>query len=536
MSKNIQTHNADINLIKKFLDYANCADASYARLEYIHKNIGNDKKADDLTFGNKLNKDIEIKDDEGNLLYTKPKGTNTAYACAIEARFNEGLIVETKQYFCIPFSEVCLGEKEIAINNDITKVGLDFPISARTKIFTNRFRILAHQKNTDSGFSATLFEDTEDNKQKIFAIRGTEPSDWEKDIVDADMDLMFYKLPSNQHIDMIKFYAECIADKHITEFTPLVIVGHSLGGCLAQLLTLSLATSENVNNIKEVYTFNSPAIDGIDNMLMRALAALLDKNIMEQVLNPQKVYCVYDSGGVNIIASAQYGSRNRLPIFTGRNSHSLIPLTQTLYFYSYLLELESIIEILQANNNDISQSLENLNALSNAIHRILEDISFQEATGYGEALQIPPTPHYLYATIDKTLFEATLHTKQKKLQVDITTLIEGMLDLQDKGIFLQLLTKESMQEAATDVALRESNLAILLAIHERLFFISVLQQDNQAQALIQTKDDITTLLKHNTTRAQIFCYNLEHIDEKLMRGYLNDAFRFYPFIDKKKVA
>lgn len=60
-------------------------------------------------------------------------------------------------------------------------------------------------------------------------------------------------------------------------------------------------------------------------MLMRALAALLDKNIMEQVLNPQKAYCVYDSGGVNIIASAQYGSRNRLPIYTGKDSHSIIP-------------------------------------------------------------------------------------------------------------------------------------------------------------------------------------------------------------------
>ena len=35
MSKNIQTHNADINLIKKFLDYANCAYASYAFLKYV---------------------------------------------------------------------------------------------------------------------------------------------------------------------------------------------------------------------------------------------------------------------------------------------------------------------------------------------------------------------------------------------------------------------------------------------------------------------------------------------------------------------
>ena len=33
-TKNIKTHEADINLIKKFLDYANCADASYASLKY----------------------------------------------------------------------------------------------------------------------------------------------------------------------------------------------------------------------------------------------------------------------------------------------------------------------------------------------------------------------------------------------------------------------------------------------------------------------------------------------------------------------
>ncbi|TLD79876.1 hypothetical protein [Helicobacter trogontum] len=35
MAKNIQTHNADYKLTQKFLDYANCADASYAFLKYI---------------------------------------------------------------------------------------------------------------------------------------------------------------------------------------------------------------------------------------------------------------------------------------------------------------------------------------------------------------------------------------------------------------------------------------------------------------------------------------------------------------------
>lgn len=32
MSKNIKTHEADLKLVQKFLDYANCADASYAML------------------------------------------------------------------------------------------------------------------------------------------------------------------------------------------------------------------------------------------------------------------------------------------------------------------------------------------------------------------------------------------------------------------------------------------------------------------------------------------------------------------------
>ena len=49
--KNIQTHEAKIDLIKKFLDYANITDASYAMLHYIHENAEKDEKADHLTFG-----------------------------------------------------------------------------------------------------------------------------------------------------------------------------------------------------------------------------------------------------------------------------------------------------------------------------------------------------------------------------------------------------------------------------------------------------------------------------------------------------
>ena len=202
MPKNIQTHNAKVDLIKKFLNYANIADASYAMLHWIDYVKQNDED--------------EYDNGDTQKLGSTYNNQNSTYARAIEARFNEEKVGD----WCIPLTNACLIEKDKISNNDITQVKLDSKLSKRTITFTNRFRILKHQKNTDSGFSATLFEDTEDNKQKIFAIRGTEfPSGFSDDVLDADADLAQGRLPSNQYIDMIKFYVECIADKHITEST-----------------------------------------------------------------------------------------------------------------------------------------------------------------------------------------------------------------------------------------------------------------------------------------------------------------------------
>ncbi|EOT0602557.1 hypothetical protein [Campylobacter coli] len=44
MSKNIKTQEAKLDLITKFLDYADIADASYAMLQYVWENIEQDEK------------------------------------------------------------------------------------------------------------------------------------------------------------------------------------------------------------------------------------------------------------------------------------------------------------------------------------------------------------------------------------------------------------------------------------------------------------------------------------------------------------
>ena len=259
MSKNIQTHNAKIDLIKKFLNYANIADASYAMLESVFEKAIKDES------GNEIEKELDGLTLKATTINENNQTFLTTYARAIEARFMQdsknpqGKKIDNK--ITNVSKEIDQNQDKNGIHNDTGKLIKMYPkeLTDRTIKFTNRFKLLKHQENTSSGFSATLFEDTEDNKQKIFAFRGTEfPSGFSDDVLDSDMDLANSSLPSNQYIDMIKFYTQCIVDKHITESTPLTIVGHSLGGCLAQLLTLSLATAENANNVKEVYTFNSP--------------------------------------------------------------------------------------------------------------------------------------------------------------------------------------------------------------------------------------------------------------------------------------
>lgn len=267
MSKNIQTHNAKIDLVKKFLDYANCADASYALLHYINDTLQENKKTGEKEKGDGQKLNAIYTDKDTNIDYI------STYARAIEARFmqdsknSQGKKIDNKIQNV--FKEIDSTQYKDSngchiFNTEINKCQKLYPkeLSDRTITFTNRFKLLKHQENTSSGFSATLFKDTQaDSKdiEYILAFRGTEfPSGFSDDVLDADADLANSKLPSNQYIDMIKFYTQCIVDKHITESTPLIITGHSLGGALAQLLTLSLATAGSANNVKEVYTFNSP--------------------------------------------------------------------------------------------------------------------------------------------------------------------------------------------------------------------------------------------------------------------------------------
>ena len=305
------------DLISKFKDYADIADASYAMLHWVNENEDDGwfdkfkdepparwKFKDNIKFGDKLQ--FDIKDKDGNVL--RKEGEPTAYALAIEARFNQDMVIEK------PMSEGDDEPEPKQINNEIQsfvfrdkktkqqKIFINEPgfhsLSLRTKSFVNRYELLHHVKDTSiTGYSSSAFYDSKFNNYAI-GFRGTEMSIKDLLITDGMIALFgaaldqivslkilkdeIYKSitdhrdkalksvsadknpyssqTSNYDKNTIKlsnpYDATCHANYALTP--PIVVAGHSLGGHLAQAYC-----SIYPNDVKELYTFNAPGFGGV---------------------------------------------------------------------------------------------------------------------------------------------------------------------------------------------------------------------------------------------------------------------------------
>ena len=143
----------------------------------------------------------------------------------------------------------------------------------QVKRFFDKYELLDFYPKLDiknnkqiQGFHACLFGEKKpqshsETKEKSYtnytlAIRGSFDS---KDYVEADFWhlLLNSTIPFDYYNDMLNFYEQCIEKyPNLKQSKSLNIVGHSLGGALAQMLTLSLCNDTNEANINEVYTFN----------------------------------------------------------------------------------------------------------------------------------------------------------------------------------------------------------------------------------------------------------------------------------------
>ena len=156
-------NNTNKEMINKFKDYAECADAAYAKLDFVDGFID---------IGKWYEKEIEYGDKQK--LGDKFKKSNSTYARCIEARFMQDVVIEKGTF------------KDTTINNDPKNVSATATLSTRTKNFVNYYELIHHIPNTLSGFSATIFRDLRESNtttnikkfekyfEYIIAFRGTE--------------------------------------------------------------------------------------------------------------------------------------------------------------------------------------------------------------------------------------------------------------------------------------------------------------------------------------------------------------------------
>ncbi|ECK2956332.1 lipase family protein [Campylobacter coli] len=476
--------------IKNLRDYAELAWASYFNLIYI-----DGQKTNDFTIGTER----ILKDGENIEKFEYYKALSKDY----------------KDYFIYDDSLAFYPK----LNGEFREI--------QTQNFAKRYTIKFHQPNTFSGFSATLFYDIQKDEY-IASFRGTEG------IVSmdafADIGLTFGK-GDFQANALKQFLLDIAPILNNIDSSKITFVGHSLGGYLAVVAmqfcdTIDRTLCTDFNQIKfsasKVYTFNSPTIDGIDNMLMRFLANLLGNNIVEQILNPEKIVCVFDNGKIEIIASAQYGASNALGIYTGKNDHSIKPLVNTLYFYSYLLELDANYN--KVKDKSLSECIEYLNHFMKNIQIYTETFVLKNNAINNKNFALKNGPlglfrsspekinHFEYfLSLIATIMQETndileelgdnYYASYKAPTISQTKIIDFILKAQEKEKYILILDKNDFNKYRKDCSFinNQENLAHKIAIGEFRIFIVVYKD----MKCLENINNITKIYGYNSKSYKI---------------------------------
>lgn len=190
-------------------------------------------------------------------------GDPTAYATIIEARFSADLVFKKPRKDNEALDEdqvignkaqsfIYRNKEDKEAKDQKNLLALNFAkhnkdprkfrhhLSPRTKNFVSRYEVIDHVKNTNiSGYSHTVFKDTSKNDNTyILAFRGTETGGTQllKDAFFTD-GFIALRLGIPQVVSLMNYSDEVlkiIREKHGSDNFKIDVVGHSLGGHLAQ--------------------------------------------------------------------------------------------------------------------------------------------------------------------------------------------------------------------------------------------------------------------------------------------------------------
>lgn len=243
--KNLLQYETHIKLMYK---YAILALAGNVKLTYFMEA----RKRNDYT---DVKKDLDI---QGNKIQCKIEKIATCLSLLDE--YNKSILLGLSDSQKMLFLALVRSNKDIG--DKIPVGGFGCSLMAIALNFAKHYEVIDHinEKDRESkgGFRSTLFRDVRNNEY-ILALAGTDapnaPShdkiDWRD--IGTDASLTLRKLPKKQYDSMINFYFTLKQSGKIAHNTPIVVVGHSLGGYLAQLFAITYP-----HITQGLYTYQAP--------------------------------------------------------------------------------------------------------------------------------------------------------------------------------------------------------------------------------------------------------------------------------------
>ena len=210
-----------------------------------------------------------------------------------------------------------------------------------------------------TGLAVTLFQKN-GSTEKILAIRGTQRSDVNDLLADGLLSLGETPALSPQYRALQDYYSELIQRGKISPTELITVTGHSLGGFLAQALTVDNATS-----IAHTYTFNAPGTGGV---LIEVLQRL---GVTEESVPSNLITNIISKNGVSVAAG--FGTQIGIPVNIfietattnlSFHDHQIATATDALAFYDLIsaidphVDIRTISNILEASATQTDLSLE----------------------------------------------------------------------------------------------------------------------------------------------------------------------------------
>ncbi|MEJ5129179.1 hypothetical protein WH367_24295, partial [Comamonas sp. MYb21] len=258
-------------------------------------------------------------------------------------------MTDSKNY--LVYAETALAAYGVGIygknRNELIQLYQDQKMAqAQAERFSDAWAVISQSGDNTDGFSAVLLQNRETG-EKVFAIRGTEPSEWGADYVTDVVDIAGFGnvIYMSQYQSLEAYYTQLVTSGVLGISEKVTVTGHSLGGFLAEAFT---ALHDPV--VTATYTYNAPGFRGAIGQVLEVLGITDASAPNSKIINIRATDGISATAGLGQVM----GSVQKVRIEAGTANpvyyHSIATLTDTLSVYQAFAELQPSLTVDQIGN------------------------------------------------------------------------------------------------------------------------------------------------------------------------------------------